>query len=118
MNKVNKIRFGDFIILALIIGSAFFLIFNRKGAKDGLVKIQTETSSYIYSLSDDGIYSVPGPIGQTSIEIRNSKVRIIDSPCPNKTCVAQNWGTMLICLPNKIFVTIENEQEEIDAFAE
>ena len=36
-------------------------------------------------------------------------MRIIDSPCPNKTCVAQGWHNPLVCLPNKVMITIESD---------
>lgn len=121
MNKLSlsvKFRFGDFLILVLILFSSILLITRNTGKKNGVVKIQTDKSSYIYNLSENGIYTVEGLIGKTAVEIKDGKVRITDSACPNKTCIAQSWGTMLICLPNKVFVTVEDNQGEFDAIAE
>lgn len=112
-----KIRFGDFLILILILIFSIALILKNTGKKSGVVKIHTENSTYVYDLSENGIYTVEGLIGKTSVEIKNGKVRISDSPCPNRTCISQGWGTLLICLPNKVFVTVEDEQGEFDAIA-
>lgn len=117
-NHFKQIRFGDFLILILILLSSVLLIARNLGKKNGSVRIQTADSTYIYDLSKDNIYKVEGPLGETTIEIKNNRVRITDSPCPNKTCIAQNWGTMLVCLPNKVFVTVENDNGEFDAIAE
>lgn len=44
------------------------------------------------------------------IEIKDNKVRVKDSDCPNKLCVKQGWigsGT-IICLPNRVVIMIKN----------
>lgn len=114
----NKLRPGDFLIIFLIVLLAIISFGGNFGKKSGFVKIQTEKDSFVYDLSKNSIYTFDGPLGKTQIEIKDKKVRIIDSPCPNRTCVAQKWGTVLVCLPNKIFVTVEDFQGEFDAIAE
>jgi len=75
---------------------------------------------YILPIDSNNAVSVEGPKGKTQIEIRDHKVRITESPCNNKLCIHQGWtqqGT-IICLPNRIIVTIEDESqksEKIDA---
>ena len=81
------------------------------------MEINANGKKYEYSLSQDGIYKVEGKIGTSSIQIKDGKVRIIDSPCPNKNCVHQNWGNLIICLPNNVIVSVK-AQEDFDAVAE
>ncbi len=88
---------------------------SQKGDK---VVVVTLDGEYQYPLNKNGIYKIPGKIGITTIQVEDEKVRIIDSPCPNKTCVALNWGTTLICLPNSVVVRVDKEQGEFDAIAE
>ena len=69
---------------------------------------------YILPLDKDRTVYVKGPKGRTSIEIKNHKVRITESPCPNKLCIEQGWieKGCLICLPNKVVVTIRDREEK------
>ena len=69
---------------------------------------------YILPIDGNNAVSVEGTMGKTEIEIKDHKVRITASPCNNKLCVRQGWtqqGT-IICLPNRILVTIEDESQQ------
>ena len=46
--------------------------------------------------------------------LKNGKVRIVDSACPNKDCIRQGVGGTLVCLPNDVIITIENADSETD----
>ena len=75
---------------------------------------------YVLPLDKDRIVSVEGPRGRTIVEIRNHRVRIADSACPNKLCIKQGWidSGGLVCLPNKVVVTIgghEGKNTAVDA---
>ncbi|MCR4742940.1 MAG: NusG domain II-containing protein [Treponema sp.] len=108
---------GDIIFFLLILGAGIFLSRNFLTKRGPSVEVNANGNKYEYSLSQDGIYQVGGRIGNTTIEIKDGKVRIIDSPCPNKTCVHQNWGNLIICLPNNVIVSVK-DQGEFDAIAE
>lgn len=115
--KFGHISAGDFIIFFLILFCGIFLSRNIFKKSGDLVKIQSETKSYQYSAKINNKYKIPGPLGITVVEIAEGKARIIESPCPNKTCINQGWGKTIVCLPNQVIVTLENE-EELDAIAE
>ena len=67
---------------------------------------------YVLPLDKDRIVSVEGPGGKTFIEIKDQKVRITGSPCPNKLCIEQGWikNGGLVCLPNKVVITIGDHE--------
>jgi len=114
---MKTLRFGDFIVLALILAISLItlsLLFLNKGST---VVIQTPDAVFEYPLTKDAVYEVEGDIGITKVEVKDGRVRIIDSPCPNKTCINQSWGTVLVCLPNQVIVTTE-ESGGFDAIAE
>jgi hypothetical protein len=75
------------------------------------VAITGSDGAWVYPLSPDREISVPGPLGETIVAIRDKSVRIKDSPCPNKTCIAMGAirapGQWLACLPNRVFLRIE-----------
>lgn len=79
------------------------------------LRVQADRKEYVFSLKEDGIHSFHGPLGDTVIEIKDSRARIIDSPCPNKTCIKASWSDTLVCLPNKVMAIRESSEEvEID----
>lgn len=115
-NKLN-LKPGDFIFLILILIAGIFLTVKPRHQNASSILVQANGNSYQYSLNTDAIYDFEGPLGITKVEVKNGKVRIIDSPCPNKTCMNQNYRDTLVCLPNKIIIKIQT-QGEFDAIAE
>ena len=87
------------------------------------VHISGATGEWIESLDKDQELQIPGPLGITYVHIENHSVRIEDSPCENKLCIAMGAisqaNQWVACLPNKVFVRIESgaQKDEIDASA-
>ena len=67
-----------------------------------------------YSLFDDGTYVLNG--GTNAIVIEGARVYMIHSDCPDHTCERTGKikyvGQSIICLPNKLSVTIVGESED------
>ena len=91
-----------------IILASLYLMKNYGKKNNAKVSVLANGKRFEYSLQNDGIFNVQGALGKTSFEINNNKIRIIDSPCPNKTCIANGWSNFVVCLPNKVFIQIEN----------
>lgn len=113
----RKPRVLDFVIVLLLISAGIFLTVRAAGRKSARVIVRTDDGVYEYSANTGGIYAVQGRLGKTFFEISDGKVRITDSPCPNKTCVNQLWRTPLVCLPNNVIITLESDGD-FDAIAE
>ena len=114
---MKKLRPLDLFFAIAITTLGIFLTVKSFSQKGSVVKVNADEKHYEYSAKQDGIYKVGGPLGITTFEIKDGKVRIIDSPCPNKTCVNQGWHSPLVCLPNNVIITLE-EEGEFDAIAE
>lgn len=108
---LKKVRAADFVILIFLLMLSIFLVKKSFLKKYGKVKVNANGTEYEYSLSQDGIYKVEGALGITVIEIKNKKVRILDSACPNKTCVNQDFANPIVCLPNKVIIQLEIESK-------
>ena len=70
------------------------------------------------SLLEDKIIEVSGPLGVTRIEVKKGRVRILESPCPDKICMLQGWTERgsIICLPNRVVITVGDDLKDgIDA---
>ena len=105
----QSIRPLDFVIFLLIAAVGIYLTIRSLEKKGSRVIVNAAGVKYEYSAELAGTYTVPGELGPTSFEIKNGRVRIIDSPCPNKTCISQGWHNPLVCLPNKVMITVEGE---------
>ena len=80
-----------------------------------IVTVKACDESYEFSASKNGIHKIQGAIGVTTFEIKDGKIRIIDSPCPNKICIHQGWDSPLVCLPNNIVIYLEQKEGKLDA---
>ena len=107
-----KIKPLDIVVFLACITADIFLSVRAFSKKSGKVHVCACGTEYIYSLDEDGIYEVKGLCGKTVFEITGGRVRILDSACPNKTCVAQGFSSVLVCLPNDVIITVEDEKTE------
>jgi hypothetical protein len=108
-----RIRILDVVVLVVCAaGIAFSAAFVYSGnAAEPVVNISSKTGEWIYPLKDSRTVEVEGPLGTTEIVIQGGSARIVESPCPNKTCIAagaiMRAGQWLACLPNGVFVRID-----------
>ena len=115
---MNKIKPFDVIIFISILAFSAFLIKNSFSVKNkNTVTVNADGKIYKYSLEKDGIYTVSGAIGKTTFQIQNKKVKITDSACEGKNCINHKFSTPIVCLPNKIIITIE-ENGEFDGISQ
>jgi hypothetical protein len=110
---------ADKILLSTLILLSFSgIVFIKEVLPKGKI-VQIEVDSrpvYILPIDKDRTVSVEGPVGKTVVEIRNHRVRVTESPCQNKLCIKQGWieSGAIICLPNRVVVTIGNQEEKSD----
>lgn len=117
MKKNDFILIGIIILLAVSILGYHFL----KG-KDGdaFVVIKVDGQAYgKYDLAADQTIDINGT---NTLVIRDGQADMKDASCPDKLCVHQKAisrdGESIICLPNKIVVTIEGgKKSELDGVA-
>jgi len=88
--------------------SASFLLIHR-----GNSALLTE------SLHPDRVLQLSGPLGESTIEIRNGRARFTSSPCPTQACVHSGWltrsGEFSACLPNRISLELASRHPYYDA---
>jgi hypothetical protein len=71
-------------------------------------------------LAKNQIVHVQGPIGETEVEIKDGKARVIKSPCNKKLCIKSGYiqyaDRFAACLPNRVVVRVlGGEHRGIDA---
>jgi hypothetical protein len=86
------------------------------------VLIRGADRSWVFPADAEERVAVPGPLGDTVVEVRRGRARVLSSPCDNQTCVAAGHidarGQWTACLPNRVFVVIEGTGDApVDAAA-
>lgn len=106
-----------FVFLTIFTIASFF--FAKELFPSGtLVEISVNNKTvYNLSLQEDRIVAVRGPLGESLIEIKNGKVHMKDSPCPDKICIKQGWieRGAIVCLPNKVIITVGGKNQHPEA---
>ncbi|MDP3178518.1 MAG: NusG domain II-containing protein [Spirochaetaceae bacterium] len=108
-----RLRLFDFaaIVVAAAAVAAASVAAYAPGSGEPNAIVSGDGGQWIYPLSSDAEFSVAGPLGSTQIEVRDGAVRVLDSPCSNKTCISAGSvskpGQWIACLPNKVFVRVE-----------
>lgn len=71
------------------------------------------------SLSSPQTLQVDGPLGTSTIQVRDGRVRVVDSPGRQKLCVRAGWmsrsGESVICLPNQVVVRVDGGRPRFDS---
>ena len=108
-----RLKLFDYLIFASIITLALwvgFFVYKDTQKSINLI-IEAPSGKWIYPLSESRTVSIPGALGNTVIRIEKDTAFILDSPCPNKTCVhaavLKKSGDWNACLPNKVFLHID-----------
>ena len=124
MNKFG-VKKGDIIIaLALLCAAAliFCAVYFFSSAGDE-VKIEVDSKTVaVLPLNEDTIYNVEinGKTTNT-VEIKGGKVNVSYADCPDKICAnhraISKSGESIICLPNRVVISIQGNNQEVDGEA-
>ena len=102
------------IFLLLVLSLALLLAFllTRKAGDRVTVTVDGVTVG-VYSLSEDGTYSLNG--GTNLLVIESGAAYMKEADCPDGTCV-RTWrirhsGERIVCLPNRIAVTVTGGED-------
>jgi hypothetical protein len=117
----SYVKPGDWILLGLsgLLVCALALHAWRSPAGDHVIVRAGGKVFAEISLARDGLIQVPGPLGQTSVELARHRVRIARDPGPRQFCVKQGWlsqaGQAALCLPNQVSVEINGASRIYDS---
>ena len=112
----------DFGIMVPVLGAiiaSFLVIYSGSGAP-AMVKLQGAGGEWVFPLDASEFIHIPGPLGDSLVEIKGGGARIIASPCLNQICVAAGTvrfaGQWTACLPNRVLLYLgEAEGGNVDA---
>jgi hypothetical protein len=113
---------GDKVIIILVIMLALFAVFQRyifskTKSEDVVVKSDGVTVQQ-RSLEITGTFTIKSKEGQLTFIVQDKKVKVTESTCKDKLCIKQGWisrtGESIVCLPNRITITITGGDESVD----
>ncbi|MCR4422039.1 MAG: NusG domain II-containing protein [Spirochaetales bacterium] len=77
------------------------------------IEINYNGTHYLYSLEEDR--EIRFKNDRIIVEIKDKKVRVKESDCPDKLCMKRGWidkpGQFIICMPNKLIVKVIGKEE-------
>ncbi len=108
--RLRSLDYAAAAVALAVIG--FFVVYAHSATgESGSVRIQSESSEHLYAVEITDRIAVPGPLGDTIVEIQDGQVRVLDSPCRDKVCMHVGWvsraGSWIACLPNRVFVRLD-----------
>ena len=122
-----NLRFADFVVLFLAVTITIFCAVRIYARNDSSLHfvIQGKKGSWVYPINQTVQIDIAGPLGLTTVSLKDGKAQVLVSPCANQTCVtsgpAEHRGQWIACLPNAVFIRVESsnerqaEQAELDA---
>lgn len=120
MKKNDIILTGIVVIVAVI----FFGIFQMTKKEGASVAVTIDGKQYgTYSLAKEEVVEIESKYGTNELIIKDNKAKMEGASCPDQLCVHQHaidkTGQTIVCLPNKVVVTVENgEENEVDITAQ
>jgi hypothetical protein len=105
----KKLTKSDKVLIIFLLTLAIVLVFTfPHHRKRGTVEVYRNNKLLAeYSLEKNQVFEiVPG----CHAEIRDGKVRMLNSPCKNKLCIKQGWSnsTPIVCMPERVSLVIRN----------
>jgi len=109
---------GDIVLIGILLFlfiMSFFLLQHFRQAGSLVTVSVNNQPLYSLSLSEEKDITISGPLGNTHLRISENEVWITEAPCPHKICKKMGKigraGEIIVCIPNKIFIQVEGNQD-------
>lgn len=118
MKSIPLFQRTDFILIAVLLFIAGLIFLWSSFSSEGMTAVVTLDGETVTEIklesAEDEIFTV----GSVTVEVKDGKISVTDSDCPDKTCVKTGLisknGEASVCVPNKVAVKIEGERAEDD----
>ena len=115
MNKRLLRDIGIVAVILIVCAAALLIMSRREAGQWAVVNVDTVEAAR-YDLNVDAVYELNG--GTNTLVIENRQAYISHANCPDQICVNQGkiWGSgqMIVCLPNRVTVTVEGVSSGVD----
>ncbi len=114
MTRTDRILIMLMIAVSLVGAAVLHLLPVPREHPVAVIKVQGETVQTV-DLNASGSHRITaeGVLGNSVLEVREGRIRMVSSPCPDKLCIHQGWtskpGQSIVCVPNAVSVSIEGK---------
>jgi hypothetical protein len=119
---VKLLRPADVVVLVLgaaVVGAAWASLWPTGGAAESVHVTRPGGPPLELALDTDRRIDVQGSRGISTLEVRDRRVRFVDSPCNGRYCVHAGWldaaGQVAACLPNGVVAEVRGSDRRFDA---
>jgi hypothetical protein len=104
------------IVAAVCLVVSSFLIISIRATGGSLIIVEVQgIPVHKALLTDSAEFRIQGTRGALTVAVRDGKVAIIQSECPNHACVRMGWrfrsGDVIVCVPNETIIRILNKRD-------
>lgn len=116
-------KMPDFaVILVVLTIGVSGILYSMNAPAGNAILITTPEGEYRYSLDKAAIIKLHVNSGPYRLEIKDSKVRVLETVCPHQICKQRGWvyrsGDSIACVPNRVLVKIESEERGVDGITQ
>lgn len=113
---------ADWLVIAVLLAVQPWLYWHYwrdQGEADSAIITALGQAPQQLSLRHDRRLAVPGPLGDSVLEVQAGRMRFQSSPCQGKQCIHSGWlsraGDFAACLPNRVSVALVSAAVRYDA---
>ena len=124
-DKLNIARLLDGlgVLAVLVAAGAILFAFRPKNGNFLTARIVLDNELVaeisLSDLDEPVTIEVPGAKYPITVEAEQGKIRVLHSDCPSQDCVHTGWvsrsGGQIVCLPNRLVITVTGGTAEADA---
>ena len=107
---------GDVALIVIAVVCLVLWLIPKPEGESVTIMVDGEVYKTI-PLDTDTEIVVESEFGKNTVVVKNGKVFVADADCPDKLCEdskISKSGESIVCLPNRLSVTIETEEKEAD----
>lgn len=116
--KMLKKQDGILILALLVTAAVFFLgyrFWNRESPEEVVVYVGEQEYAR-FSVGEDTELLIETENGTNRLMIKEGEADVTEASCPDKICVHQSpiseTGETIVCMPNRVIVTIEQASQK------
>lgn len=124
MKRYDQIITLSLLLILLISTLIYFILKINHTPSNNLVAIISQHGEVVETLHLNQVKETyyltleDGHGGTNKIEISKGAIRIVESNCPDKICVAHSYVTSelnpAVCLPHELVIEVSSDQTELD----
>ncbi|MCH5349395.1 MAG: NusG domain II-containing protein [Oscillospiraceae bacterium] len=118
-NNRKLLNVRDILVIVLLLGLALGVYLFREASNEASYAVITldGTAADRIPLQINGTYEYPQIPGMV-FTVSDGKISVTESGCGDKVCVrtgaVSHMGEAIICVPNRVAVTVEGSETDLD----